>query len=156
MDTKILREQLFQLLDGGNAHITLEKTVDNFPMDHINSRVQSIPHSSWDLIEHIRLAQFDILEFIENPEYKERKWPDDYWPDKAKKASAKDWQKSIKQFNEDLESLKTLVRNPQLDLTAPIPHAPEYTILRELLLVCDHNAYHTGQIICIRRALHIY
>jgi len=155
METDVLRDQLIQLLDGGNAHITFKDTVANFPVDHINSRVPSIPYSSWDLIEHMRLAQFDILDFIENEDYTERKWPDDYWPDKSKKASEKDWQNTLSQFNEDLEALKKIVRTPELDLTGPIPHAPDYNILREILLVGDHNAYHTGQIIVIKRALKI-
>ena len=156
MEVTVLRDQILKLLDGGNAHITFQDTVADFPVEKINARVSSIPYSTWDLVEHMRIAQYDILDFIVNADYAERRWPDDYWPDKGKKASEKEWQKSLRQFNNDLEALKAIVRNPQTDFTGPLAHAPSYTFLREILLVADHNAYHTGQIICLKRALKIY
>jgi hypothetical protein len=156
MDNSVLREQLLKLLEGGNAHMPFQDAVAGFPIEHINSRVKSIPYSTWDLIEHMRIAQFDILDFIDNPAYQERKWPDEYWPDKEKMAGENDWQNTLKLFNDDMEALKAIVRNPQTDFTSPLAHAPAYNILREILLVADHNAYHTGQIICLKRLLQIY
>ena len=156
MDNTVLRDQLLALLEGGNAHIKFERAIADFPMDHINSRVPEIPYSVWELIEHMRIAQYDILDFIKNADYKERKWPDDYWPPKDKKPNEESWNQSIKRFNDDLAALKQCIKDPQTDFTGPIPHAPDYNILREILLVADHNSYHTGQIVVIRRALKIY
>lgn len=156
MDTNVLRNQLLALLEGGNAHVTFEHAIADFPIDQINTRVTEIPFSAWELIEHMRIAQFDILDFIRNADYVERKWPDDYWPPKDKEANGEIWNRTIKSFNDDLTALKECVKDPKTDLTNPIPHAPDYNILREILLVADHNAYHTGQIIFIRRALKIY
>ena len=156
MNSKILRVQLLALLEGGNAHITTKQVLADFPLDYINTRANGIPYSLWELMEHMRIAQYDILDFIRNPNYKERKWPDEYWPSAGKKADETDWKSTIKNFEDDLETLKEMVKNPETDFTGPIPHIPDYTILREILLVADHNAYHTGQIIAIRRALNIY
>lgn len=156
MDSNVLRHQLTKLLEGANAHISFQNAVKNFPMDHINMRAAGIPYSCWELIEHMRIAQYDILDFIRNPEYSEMKWPDEYWPAKDKEATAEIWQQTIKIFENDLDVLKDIVKDPGTDFTGPLPHAPKYNILREILLVADHNAYHTGQIITIRRALNIY
>jgi DinB superfamily len=156
MDNAVLRDQLLALLEGGNAHITFKRSIEDFPMNEINTRVPEIPYSSWELIEHMRIAQYDILDFIKNAGYKERKWPDDYWPPRDKTANRETWNKTIKSFNDDLNGLKELIEDPRTDFTAPIPHAPDYNILREILVVADHNSYHTGQIILIRRALKIY
>ena len=154
MDEKIIREQLLALLDGKNAHITFEGAIAEFPVERLNAKAAGIPYSAWDLIEHMRIAQYDILDFIRNPDYKEMKWPDDYWP--KTQAMEKQWHQSIRQFKDDLEALKTITGDPKTDLTGPLPHAPKYNILREILLVADHNSYHTGQIVALRRALGIY
>jgi uncharacterized damage-inducible protein DinB len=156
MDSIVLRNQLITLLEGGNAHVTFTHAVTDFPIGQINRRVPEIPFSVWELIEHMRIAQYDILDFIRNANYTERKWPDDYWPPKDKEVNEEIWNRTIKSFNDDLTALKECVKDPQTDLTGPILHAPDYTILREILLVADHNSYHTGQIIVIRRALKIY
>ena len=156
MDTKILREQLLKLLEGANAHITFQGAIKDFPIESINARVPGIPYSAWELIEHMRMAQYDILDFIINPDYKEMKWPEEYWPQKGMVATTGHWNKTIAEFEKDMASLKEIVGDSQTDFTGGIPHAPGYTILREVLLVADHNSYHTGQIIAIRRALNIY
>jgi uncharacterized damage-inducible protein DinB len=156
MDETIIREQLLALLEGKNAHVTFEGSIAKFPLEHINAKAPGIPYSAWELIEHMRIAQYDVLDFIRNPNYQEMKWPDDYWPKKDAQASEKEWQKSIQQFADDLEALKAIVRNPGTDFTGQLPHAPKYNILREILLVADHNSYHTGQIVTLRRALGIY
>jgi uncharacterized damage-inducible protein DinB len=156
MNAAVLRDQLVQLLAGGNAHVTFQDAVANFPLEKINSRTALIPYSPWELVEHMRIAQYDIFDFIKNANYVERKWPDEYWPPKAQKASEEMWIKTIKDFRKDLQALKEIAKDPQTDFTSPLPHAPTYTILREILLVADHNSYHVGQIISLRRALNIY
>jgi uncharacterized damage-inducible protein DinB len=156
MNAAVLRDQLVQLLAGGNAHVTFQDAVANFPLEKINSRTALIPYSPWELVEHMRIAQYDIFDFIKNANYVERKWPDEYWPPKAQKASEEMWIKTIKDFRKDLQALKEIAKDPQTDFTSPLPHAPTYTILREVLLVADHNSYHVGQIISLRRALNIY
>lgn len=156
MSGKVLREQLLELLQGGSAHAPLREAVADVPADKINSRAPGIPYSLWDLAEHMRLTQYDILDFIRNPDYESRKWPDEYWPPKDKKANEAAWNETIDQFEDDLAALQAIVRDPKTDFTAPLPHAPTYTILREILLAADHTAYHTGQIVVLRRALEIY
>jgi len=156
MSDSVLREQLLTLLEGGKAHVNFQAAITNFPLEYINSRAAGIPYSSWDLIEHMRIAQYDILDFIKNPDYEELKWPDDYWPPKEEGATSEMWNTTIMKFRDDLDALKKIIKDPQTDFTSPIPHAPKYTVLREILLVADHNAYHTGQLITLRRALQIY
>ena len=156
MNVIVLRDQLLTLLGGGNAHVTFKHAVADLPIDQINSRVQDIPYSAWELIEHMRIAQYDILDFIINANYAKLKWPDEYWPPTGKEANEETWGRTIKKFEDDLEVLKEIIKNPETDFTSPLPHAPTYTILREILLVADHNSYHTGQIISLRRALKIY
>lgn len=156
MDRAILCDQLLRLLEGGNAHITFRRAIANLSLDQINSRVPDIPYSVWGLVEHMRIAQFDILDFIRNPDYMQPKWPDEYWPAEGQEATEETWNKTIKAFEDDMEALKEIVKNPQTDFTAPLPHAPKYTVLREILLVADHNSYHIGQIVSLRRALKNY
>ena len=156
MDEKIIREQLLALLEAKNAHVTFEDSIAGFPVEHINSKAPGIPYSTWELIEHMRITQYDILDFIKNPGYQEMKWPEGYWPEKEAKATKEQWKRSIQQFLNDLEALKEIVRNPETDFTGPLPHAPKYNIFREILVVADHNSYHTGQIVILRRSLGIY
>ena len=149
----VLRAQLLALLKGGNAHMTLDHAVVDFPMEHINTRPPNIDYTPWHLLEHIRIAQWDILDFIRNPDYKHIKWPDDYWPADAAPPSGDAWDHAIAAFREDLEAMVELLENPATDLFAPIPWGSGQTVLREALLVADHNAYHLGQIVDLRRAL---
>jgi DinB superfamily len=150
---KQLREHLLFLLDGGGAHAKFNDAVKDMPENLRGIRPDKFPHSAWMLLEHLRIAQWDILEFSRNPKYEARKWPDDYWPKDAAPPNAAAWDKSIQQFRKDLKALQDLVANPKTDLYARIPWGDGQTILREALLVADHNAYHVAQLIDVRRLL---
>jgi uncharacterized damage-inducible protein DinB len=146
---KALREHVLELLDGKSAHIGLEPALNDFPLDRINDKPAGSPHSAWQLLEHIRIAQWDILDFSTNEHYKEMKWPDDYWPKDA--GTTESWKSSIKRTLDDLQSMRDLVADESTDLFAKIAHGSGQTILREALLIADHNAYHLGQIVLLRR-----
>ncbi len=145
-----LRTELRALLAGRNAHMTLEEAVADFPAEAINRRPPNTPYTYWHLLEHLRIAQEDILDFIVNPQYEERPWPAGYWPDPAAEATVVQWQESITAFQLDRAALLALVDDPAVDLFAELPHAPGYTILREILLAGDHNAYHIGEMGILR------
>lgn len=142
-----LREHLLELLDGESAHISLESVLREFPIEKINKQVGS-SHTPWQLLEHIRLAQWDILDFSTNASYKEMVFPDDYWP--TEDGTPQTWKASVKQVLADLQSMRDLVADPKTDLYAKIPHGSGQTLLREALLVADHNAYHLGQLAMLR------
>ncbi len=150
---KALREHLTNLLDGKGAHLTLEDALGGLPKDVRGKKPANVPHTPWRLLEHIRIAQHDIVEFCTNPKYKEPKWPDDYWPKQDGPKDDKEWQKSIDGVHQDLESMKALVNDPKVDLFAKISWGDGQTYLREALLIADHNAYHIGEIVAVRRAL---
>jgi hypothetical protein len=150
---KQLREHLLYLLDGGGAHAKFNDAVEDMPEDLRGVKPERFPHSAWMLLEHLRIAQWDILEFSRNPKYESPKWPDDYWPKNEAPSSAAAWNKSIQQFRKDLKAMQDLVANPKTDLYARIPWGDGQTILREVLLVADHNAYHVAQLIDVRRLL---
>ena len=154
-EIETIKKELLNLLSGKNAHATFEKAVADFPMENINSKVEGVDHSSWQLLEHMRLAQLDILDFMLNPDYKERQFPADYWP-KEKTATPEMWNETIKSFKNDLNEYVKIVNNPSTDFFSPIPHAKDYTIYREILLVADHNSYHTGQVVIMRKILGIW
>lgn len=151
-----LRKHLVELLDGGHAHATFDQVVADFPPKLRGEMPKGLPHSGWMLLEHLRLAQWDILDFSRNPKYKAAKWPDDYWPANPAPPSAAAWNKSVQSFRADLDEMKKLVRNPKTDLFAPIPWGDGQTILREAMLLADHNAHHLGQLIDVRRMLGIW
>jgi len=146
-----LREHVLELLEGKFAHIDLETTLSGFPLSEINTRLPHSPHTAWELLEHIRLAQWDILEFSRDEKHISPDFPDGYW-NKAE-ASAADWKRSVKQVLGDLEAMRQLIREKKIDLFAKIPHGDGQTTLREALLVADHNAYHLGQLMLLRRML---
>ena len=146
---KALREHLIELLDARSAHIDVESALDGFPLDRINAKVPGSPHTAWQLLEHIRIAQWDILDFSVNAGYKEMSWPDDYWP-KAE-AAEDDWRRSVEQVLGDLQKMRDLVADPANDLFKKLDHGQGQTLLREAMLVADHNAYHIGQIVLLRR-----
>ena len=146
---KELRTHLIELLDARSAHIDVETALDGYPLDRINDRVPGSPHTAWQLLEHIRIAQWDILDFSTNSNYKEMAWPDDYWP-KAE-GSEDDWRRSVKQVLGDLQKMRDLVADPNTDLFKPLEHGKGQTLLREAMLVADHNAYHIGQLMLLRR-----
>lgn len=144
---KALREHLLELLNGESGHISLESVLSDFPSENINKRIGD-SHTAWQLLEHIRLAQWDILDFSVNPKYKEMTFPDDYWPKEDGTPST--WKRSVKQTLDDLQAMRDLVANENTDLYAKIPHGTGQTVLREAMLVADHNAYHLGQLVMLR------
>ena len=151
-----LREHVLELLSGEHAHASFEQVVTDFPPKLRGERPAGLLHSAWMLLEHMRIAQWDILDFSRNPKYRTAKWPDDYWPKSPSPPSNAAWNDSVKRFEEDLEAMKQLVRNPETDLFARIPWGDGQTILREALLVADHNSHHLGQLIDVRKLLGIW
>jgi hypothetical protein len=151
-----LRKHLTELLDGAQAHATFDNVVDSFPAKQHGEIPKGLPHSAWMLLEHMRIAQWDILDFSRNPKYESMKWPADYWPKSPAPPSAAAWDNSVKSFHDDLEAMKELVSNPKTDLFAKIPWGDGQTILREAMLVADHNSHHLGQLIDVRRLLGIW
>jgi len=148
---KILREHLSELLLGRSAHIDLEAAVADFPMADMNTQVAGSPHTAWQLLEHIRIAQWDILEFSRDANHVSPDWPDGYWP--AEEGTADKWRASLEQVRRDLRSMIDLVGDESTDLYANIEHGDGQTVLREALLVADHNAYHLGQLVLVKRML---
>jgi hypothetical protein len=150
---KSLRQHLADLLTGGHAHATFDAVIKNLPPKLRGAKPAKFPHSPWMLLEHLRLAQWDILEFSRNPKHVSPPWPSGYWPKAPAPPTAAAWNKSVQQFRRDLKAMQNLVANPKTDLFAPIPWADGHTILREALLLADHNAYHLGQLLDVRRLL---
>jgi uncharacterized damage-inducible protein DinB len=148
-----LRAQLVRLLTWHDAHVDFDRAVEGLPAALRGRRPRGVAWSAWELVEHLRLAQRDILDFCLNPNYAAQAWPDDYWPGRPAPPKARAWAASIAAFHRDLAALVALARDPATDLFARIPHGSGQTILRELLLVADHNAYHVGQIVAVRRTL---
>jgi uncharacterized damage-inducible protein DinB len=155
--TDPIRDQLLRALDWEEARVGLQKAVDQIRPDKRGARAAGFEHSPWQLLEHIRIAQNDILDFCVNPKYvHDRKWPDDYWPREPAPPDAKAWPDALAAYASDLEHLKRLVRDTD-DLTARVPTGkPNQTYLRAILLVIDHTAYHVGQLVAVRRALGIW
>jgi hypothetical protein len=154
MDTdKALRQHLLDLLKGGNAHATMQDALQGFPPDLRGKRPKGTPYSPWEVLEHMRLAQWDILEFSRDPDHKSPKWPEGYWPGNPEPQDEKAWDRSVNGFWQDLNSMCALVADDATDLYARIPHGEGQTILREALLTADHNAYHLGQLVLLRRLL---
>lgn len=152
-DNDILREQLFQLLRSQNAHLSFSDAVKSFPLEFINTRPPDVPYTPWHLIEHLRIAQWDILEFMRSPEHVSPKWPEGYWPPPDAVADESEWKKTIDSFSADLKAVEGIVQDRKIDLLAEIPHVPGYTYLREILLVADHNAYHIGEFSILRQVM---
>jgi DinB superfamily len=152
-DSDALRKHLLELLTGGHAHATFDKTVANLPANLRGKKVKGAPHTAWQLLEHLRIAQRDILEFSRNAKHVSPPWPAGYWPKTEAPPNAAAWTNSIRSFRADLKSMAKLVASPATGLYARIPHGDGQTILREALLLADHNAYHLGQILLLRRLL---
>jgi DinB superfamily len=148
-----LRQHLINLLTKAEAHVDLESSIKDFPIKLRGIKPEGSPHTPWQLLEHIRIAQWDILEFSKSGKHKSPKWPDDYWPKTEAPPDDKAWDKSVKQIHADLKAISGLVSDPENDLVTPLAHGDGQTLLREVLLVADHNAYHLGQLILLRRIL---
>ena len=153
MDEKAIRDYLGRVLDWHEAHVDLKKAVTGIPAKDQGKRPKSAEHSPWELLEHMRLATWDILEFSRDPKHKSPDWPHGYWPKNPEPPNAAAWQKSVKALEHDLDEMRKLVNDPKTDLLAPIPDGSGQTILREALLIADHNAYHLGQLVLVRRLL---
>jgi hypothetical protein len=153
MNEKALREHLLFLLRDGGAHINFEAAVKGLPVSLRGKRPKGAEHSPWEILEHMRLAQWDILEFSRDAKHASPKWPEGYWPKSPAPPGAGAWAKSVRAFREGLEAMCKLIEDPSTDLFARIPHGDGQTILREALLVADHNAYHIGQLVLVRRLL---
>ena len=148
-----LREHLLYLLRGGGAHIHFDEALKDFPAELVNAKVEGVPYTPWHLLEHMRIAQWDIVEFSRSAAHVSPEWPEGYWPDKTKEASEDDWRQSVERFREDLRAMEALLEDADSDLYAKIPHGDGQTLLREALLVADHNAYHLGALVTLRRTL---
>ena len=148
---KSLREHVRHLLRGGSAHIDFQSALDNFPLALINLKIGNLPYTPWHVLEHMRIAQWDILEFTRNEKHVSPEFPEGYWPSPASEASKRSWEKTVKSFFSDLIQLEVLVMSPATDLFAAIPHGDGQTILREALLVADHNAYHLGALMTMKK-----
>jgi len=148
-----LRQHLLELLRGGNAHLNFEEALAGLSPSLRGERPQGLPYSPWRLLEHMRIAQWDILEFSRNPKHVSPEFPAGYWPESVAPPDDKAWQKSLRQFRSDLKAMQDLVEDPAIDLLAPIAHGDGQTILREALLLADHNSYHLGQLVTVRRLL---
>jgi hypothetical protein len=154
MDTdRVLRDHLIYLLRGGGAHLDFDAAIADLPPNLRGGKLPGLPHTPWRLLEHMRICQWDILEFSRNPKYVELKFPDDYWPTGDAPPDDAAWDRSIESFRANLKAMQDLVADPATDLFAPIPHGDGQTVLREALLVADHNAYHLGQLVTVRRLL---
>ncbi len=153
MDEKKLREQLAATMSGHGAHVPFEKAVEGFPEEAAGRRPAGLPHSAWQVLSHLWISQWDILEFVRDPSHESPPWPEGYWPKEPAPLQASQWPATVKKFRADLSSMIELVRDPKNDLLAPIPHGDGQTLLREALLVIDHNSYHVGQLVDIRRSL---
>jgi hypothetical protein len=150
-----LRDHLLYLLKDGGAHASFDDAMGDRPLQLAGAKVANFPHTAWMLLEHMRLAQWDILEFTRKKKHVSPKWPEGYWPASEAPANEKAWKASIAAFKKDLQTMQALVANRKIDLYARIPWGDGQTILREALLVADHNAYHLGQLVMLRKSIGI-
>ena len=156
MSDQALREHILYLLKGGGAHLGFEQAIGDLPQSLRGAKVDGASHTPWRLLEHMRICQWDILEFSRDPDHVSPEFPDGYWPEVDSPPSSEAWNASVQAFRNDLQSMIDLVANPNTDLYATIPHGDGQTILREALLVADHNAYHLGQLVLLRRCLNAW
>lgn len=150
---KRLRAQLIEMMNGGQAHLTFEDAVKDFPIEVAGARPSGVPHSAWELLEHLRLAQNDILRFSRSADYREMKWPEEYWPPTPAPPSPEAWQQSVESFQRDQAAFVELIQDQGRDLLERLPWGQGQSLLREAILVLDHNAYHIGQLVQVRKAL---
>jgi hypothetical protein len=157
MNTDVsLREHLRDLLTKGNAHVDFNKAIDGLPVEARGASRPPVPHTPWRLLEHMRIAQWDILQFCVDPGHVSPEWPAGYWPEGDAPPDPEAWDRAVAAFRADLAAMVDLVTNPATDLYARLPHGEGQTVLREALLVADHNAYHLGQLIVVRRLLGVW
>ncbi len=153
----VLRQQLVNLLTLEQAHMSFEAAVQNFPLEHINTHPPKLDYTFWHLLEHLRICQWDILDYIRNPQYQSMPFPDGYWPDRSAKTDEAGWQDTMTRFLADRQALVKLVQDPNTDVYSPIPHGYNgHNILREILIVADHNAYHIGELGILRQMMGLW
>ncbi len=152
-ESDALRQHLLDLLRGRNAHADFDASVADFPSRLRGVKPPGAPHTAWQLLEHMRIAQWDILEFSRDAKHKSPPWPEGYWPKTEAPPNAASWNNSLRSFRADLKAMAKLVADKNTDLFAKIPHGSGQTILRETLLIADHNSYHLGQMVLLRRLL---
>jgi hypothetical protein len=146
-----LREHLLELLGPGGAHADFDRAVGGLAPKFYNAKLANVPHSPWDMLEHLRIAQRDILEFTKDARHKSPSWPEGYWPKKP--AAGKDWQNSVAAFNANRKAMIAIVSDAKTDLLAALPNGQGQTVAREAMLLADHCGYHIGQLILLRRGL---
>lgn len=156
MSDQAVREHVLYLLKDGGAHLGFEQAIVGLPEELRGEKINGVPHTPWRLLEHMRICQWDILEFSRNSNHVSPEFPDGYWPEGDAPPESSSWDESAQAFRDDLQAMIDLVSNSDTDLYAPIPHGDGQTILREALLVADHNAYHLGQIVFLRRCLGVW
>ncbi len=156
IDDKALRAHLIKLLEGGGAHLKPGEVFADFPEAKRGIHAGNSPHTAWQLLEHLRIAQWDILEFSRNAKHVSPNFPEGYWPSSEMPPSATAWETSVKAFARDLQEMQELVSNPKSNLFARIPHGDGQTILREALVLADHNSYHLGQLVLLRKLLNAW
>lgn len=155
-DDKMLRKQLVELLRGENAHVSFEKAIAGIPAESYGTRHPGQPFTLWQILEHLRIAQWDILEFSRSSKHVSPEFPKGYWPDGESPPESQSWDESVKAFGSNLKSMTRLVANPRTDLHARLPWGTGQTVLREALVLADHNAYHIGQLVLLRRLLGVW
>jgi hypothetical protein len=157
-DDEELRKQLVRLLSVRQAHMEFEDAVADFPEEHINSRPPNCDYTFWHLLEHVRICQEDILDYIRSDDYQWPTFPDDLWPDRAAKTDLAGWQQTIESFLADRQELVSIIRDPDVDLFAPLPNSGEHqhNILREINIVASHNAYHIGEFAILRQIMDLW
>lgn len=148
-----LRAELDRLLSGAGAHVDFEKAIEGLPAKLRGEKPNGSPHSAWELVEHLRIAQWDMLEFSRNPKHVSPKWPAGYWPATAAPSSESEWERSVAAFRNDLDSMRKMIAEPSSDLFAPLAHGDGQSLLREAMQMADHNAYHIGELVLLRRIL---
>lgn len=153
MSDQVVRDLLGKALAWQDAHATFDDAVKDIPAEAQGKVPEHLPYSAWQLLEHLRITQKDILDFCVDSDYAEMKWPDDYWPSSAAPPTGTAWAESIEAFNRDRQALQKIAADTSVDLEAKIPHGSGQTYLRELVLVIDHSAYHVGQLVLVRRLL---
>lgn len=151
-----IRELLLEQLSGGNAHVDFQRAVKGLDLKDVGRKPDTFPHTIWQLVEHIRISQHDIVAFSQRANYESPEWPEGYWPKLSKPENEQDWKKSLAAIENDHETMVALIKNEKKDLLAPIPHGDGQTLFREAMLIVDHNAYHIGQIVLMRRAMGIW
>lgn len=148
-----VRQLLIELIHGGHAHATFDDVLDGFPVHRAGERPKGAPHTAWELLEHLRIAQLDILEFSRSADWRSPPWPEGYWPDSSAPERDEQWHESIRQCRRDRAEFEAMVLDPQRDLYEPFPWGAGQTLMREAMLVADHNAWHLGQLMMLRRML---